>query len=74
MGIGTWGWGSSCGGLITIGGWGQCPCDDFIPTTVVQDVCSISIRSCVDVRSRPDQLASRARPSNVPSRSIICEE
>jgi hypothetical protein len=74
MGIGTWGWGSSCGGIVTSWGWGQCPCPDFIPVTNVGDICGTPVRTCVDVRMRPDELASRARPANIPSRSDICEE
>jgi len=73
MGLSTWGWGVSCGGLITTGGWGECPCPDFIPSMDI-DTCSVSIRTCVDVRTRPSELASRTRPSVVPSRSNICED
>ena len=82
MGLSTWGWGVSCGGLITSGGWGECPCPDFIPG-IDLDICGVNIKSCVDVRARPGELASRtrpgelasrARPANIPSRSTICED
>ena len=79
MGLSTWGWGTSCGGLITSGGWGECPCPDFIPGIDIEDLCAIDIRTCVDerprpgdiaLRLRPDDIALRDRPSDVASRSV----
>jgi hypothetical protein len=78
MGIGTWGWGTSCGGLVTSWGWGYCPCPTFIPGLDVDD-CGVSVRTCVAARLRPGELAARlrpgelamrARPADIASRSV----
>ena len=78
MGIGTWGWGTSCGGLITSAGWGYCPCPPFIPGLDIVG-CGISVRTCVVARLRPEELATRlwpvelamrARPADMASRRV----
>jgi hypothetical protein len=74
MGISTWGWGSACGGLITTGGWGECPCADFIPVLLAAYLesnayCWVATRTYVEVQTRDrGDILLRVKPDQIPQR------
>ena len=75
MGISTWGWGSSCGGIVTTAGWGECPCDAFIPALLAAYLidsnayCWVGTRTYVEVQTRErGDVLLRVRPEQIPQR------